>query len=138
LQAAASGSVFVGLPAEKVGGAIYDNGETVISVGASHEYGVGVPRRSFLRVPFDIKKDDMDKAIAKQFQDVAESGKSAKKALGLVGVTAVNISKGAFTSRGYGTWPDISATTKKAKGSSQPLVDTGTLKRSVTYAVRGV
>lgn len=132
------GVVAVGLPKEKVGSKIYGDGETVISVGASHEYGAGVPRRSFLRVPFQEKKDDMNDAIALQWSDVFERGKKAERALGLIGVQAVDISKGAFTSRGYGTWPDISQKTKDAKGSNQVLIDTGTLRNSITYVVRGI
>ena len=138
LEKAKRGYVAVGLPAEEVGGTVYDDGQTVAQVGAQHEYGAGVPRRSFLRTPFAVKKDDMDKAVAKQFKDVFERGKTAEKALGLIGTVAVNISKGAFTTRGYGEWPDITDDTKDAKGSSQVLIDTGTLRNSITYVVRGL
>ena len=80
----------------------------------------------------------MSQAIARQFQDVFERGKKAEQALGLIGTVAVNISKGAFTSRGYGEWPDITAGTKAAKGSSQVMIDTGTLRNSITYVVKGM
>ena len=138
LEKAKAGFVAVGLPAEEVGGTIYGDGQTVATVGARHEYGVGVPRRSFLRVPFTTKKDDLAQAIATQFADVFERGKSAEQALGIIGTIAVNISKGAFTSRGYGEWPDITQATKDDKGSSQVLIDTGTLRNSITYVVRGL
>jgi len=138
LEKAKRGYIAVGLPSEEVGGTVYDDGQTVVQVGAQHEFGAGVPRRSFLRTPFDIKKDDLDKAIAKQFEDVFKRGKKAEQALGLIGTVAVNISKGAFTSRGYGEWPDITQATKDAKGSSQVLIDTGTLRNSITYVVRGI
>lgn len=129
-------SVAVGLPSEKVGGEVYGNGETVISVGAAHEYGAGVPRRSFLRAPFQINKGIMDAAIADQFRAVAEKGRPVDKALGLVGFTATNIVSDAFVTRGFGTWPDISQLTKDIKGSSQVLIDTGTLRNSITFVVR--
>jgi hypothetical protein len=138
LEKAKRGHVAVGLPAEEVGGTVYDDGQTVAQVGAQHEYGAGVPRRSFLRTPFTAKQDDLTAAIAKQFEDVFQRGKKAEQALGLIGTVAVNISKGAFTSRGYGEWPDISAATKEDKGSSQVLIDTGTLRNSITYVVRGI
>ena len=138
LEKAKRGYVAVGLPAEDVGGTVYDDGQTVAQVGAQHEYGAGVPRRSFLRTPFTAKQDDLTAAIAKQFEDVFKRGKKAEQALGLIGTVAVNISKGAFTSRGYGEWPDISAATKEDKGSSQVLIDTGTLRNSITYVVRGI
>ena len=138
LEKARSGFVAVGLPAEKIGGKVYGDGQAVATIGARHEYGAGVPRRSFLRVPFTTKKDELTKAIAKQFADVFESGKSSEQALGLIGTVAVNISKGAFTTRGYGEWPDITQATKDAKGSSQVLIDTGILRNSITYVVRGL
>ncbi len=130
-------NVAVGLPKEKIGGQVYGDGLTVIQVGAAHEYGAGVPRRSFLRVPLQMQADKMDKVIVQQFRAAFETGQSIDQTLGIIGVQAVNIVKGAFTSRGYGTWPDISERTKAEKGSSQALIDTGTLRNSITYVVRG-
>ena len=138
VEKAKRGHVAVGLPSEEVGGTVYDDGQTVAQVGAQHEYGAGVPRRSFLRTPFAVKKDDLDKAIAKQFEDVFNRGKKAEQALGLIGTAAVNIVKGAFLTRGYGEWLDITDATKEAKGSSQVLIDTGTLRNSISYVVRGL
>lgn len=139
IKKAKNGHVAVGLPSEEVGGKIYGDGMTVLRVGAIHEFGAGnVPRRSFLRVPFDLKKNELDKAIAAQFRDVFEGGKDAVQALGLIGTIARDTSKGAFTTRGYGTWPDITQATKDAKGSSQVLVDKKILGGSITYVVRGI
>ena len=138
LEKAKRGYIAVGLPSEEVGGTVYDDGQTVAQVGAQHEYGAGVPRRSFLRTPFAVKKDDMDKAIAKQFEDVFNRGKKAEQALGLVGKVAVNIVKGAFLTGGYGEWPDITDATKAAKDSTRILVDNKTLSGSITYVVRGI
>jgi len=138
LEKAKRGYVAVGLPAEEVGGTVYADGQTVSQVGAQHEYGVGVPRRSFLRAPFAAKKDDMDKAIAKQFKDVFERGKTAEKALGLIGTVAVNVVQGAFLTGGYGEWSDITDATKEAKNSTRILVDNKILSGSITYVVRGL
>jgi hypothetical protein len=138
LDAAKKKSVFVGLPKDKVGGKIYGDGRTIISNGAVHEYGApqqGLPQRSFLRVPFATKRNDLNKAIAKQFEAVA-SGRDPDVALGRIGALATNVSKGAFTSLGYGTWTPITSETKRRKGSGQTLIDTGTLRSSITWAVR--
>jgi hypothetical protein len=136
---ATQGYVAVGLPAEKVGGKVYGDEMTVVRVGAIHEYGLGNnPRRSFLNVPFSKNKDAMDAGIAQQFNDVFAKGKKAEAALGLVGAIATNVAKGAFTTRGYGVWPDIKSGTKTSKGSSQVMIDTGTLRNSITYVVRGL
>jgi len=139
LKKAMGGYIAVGLPSDKVGGQVYGDGETVMQVGAAHEYGVGnMPERSFLRLPFSLKKVDLEKAIFRQFEDVLERGKKAHKALGLIGVTATQVSQDAFDTQGYGKWPDITDATKEAKGSSKVMIDTGILRGSITYVVRGL
>jgi len=136
LEAAKRLSVMVGLPIEKVGGEIYKTGESIIEVGASHEYGAGVPMRSFLRMPFAVKADVLDEAIGKQFQQVFLNGRSAKVALGRVGSVARNIVIDAFKTGGFGQWQDISPMTKELKGSTKILIDTGILRGAVTWVVR--
>lgn len=132
-----SKAVFVGLPAEKAGGKVYGDGMTILQVGAIHEYGMGNnPRRSFLREPFSIKRDELNKVIAAQFEKVTGGGQSVARGLGLIGVAATNISKGAFGSQGYGTWPDIKPATKREKGSSGVLIDTRVLGGSITWVTR--
>lgn len=128
--------VAVGLPAEKVGDRIYGDGLSVIRVGSWHEFGEGNnPVRSFLRVPFALKADELNEFTAMQFSRVFE-GENVEKALGLIGVKATNISREAFTTQGFGTWPANKPDTIREKGSSQPLIDTGTLRNSITWSVR--
>lgn len=137
LRKAKNSYVAVGLPSEKVGGKVYGDGMTVLAAGAIHEYGLGYnPSRSFLRAPFVSKKAEIANFIGGQFEQVLTKGKDADQALGLIGAKATNIVKGAFTTRGYGEWPDIQQATKTAKGSSQVLIDKGILRGSITYVVR--
>lgn len=133
LEKAKRAHVAVGLPKEKVGGKIYGDGITIVRVGVIHEF----TGRSFLRVPFQIKSDEINDFISKQFTEVF-SGKPVDKIMGLVGIKARNISVGAFTTQGYGTWAPNSPATIKAKGSSQPLIDTVTLRNSINYVARGL
>lgn len=135
-------SVKVGLPAgESATSKAYTNdGEgpmpTVLEVGIGHEYGTEhVPMRSFLRGPLNAKSADLDKVLGLQFNLVLEKGTDVEKALGRVGLAARNISVGAFRTRGYGVWKDISQATKEAKGSSGVLIDTGLLRSSITWVV---
>jgi len=138
MRALKSKAVFVGLPAEEVGGKVYGDGNTIISVGAGHEYGVdGLPQRSFLRTPFRVKRTELNAGIAAQFEGATSGTISADAALGRIGALATNISKGAFTSLGYGEWQPIAAETAAAKGSTQTLIDTGILRGSITWAIRG-
>jgi len=134
--------VKVGLPAgESATSKAYktDNAKsapTVLDVGIWHEYSTPtIPMRSFLRGPFDIKRDELTRMTEVQFNLVLEHGLDLEIALGRLGLTAVNISKGAFKSQGYGEWPDIQESTKQAKGSSGILIDTGLLRNSITFVV---
>lgn len=137
LRYAKNHATYVGLPKDKVGGEIYGDGNTIISIGAIHEFGAGsVPQRSFLRVPFNTKRKDIDKTISLQFSAVFEKGKDAESALNIIGAKATNISKGAFTTQGYGSWSPLKPETIAAKGSSQILIDTGILRNSITWSVR--
>lgn len=129
--------VAVGLPAGKVTGKVYGNGFTVVQNGIVHEFGAGNnPERSFLRVPFTIKKSDINRAIERQFINVGSGKADAETALNLIGVVARNISVEAFDNGGYGTWPDITQETKDAKESSAILIDKGILRGAITWEVR--
>lgn len=131
-------SVVVGLPQGTATSKVYTTGKTVLEVGAIHEFGGDtIPQRSFLRVPFAIKRKEIEKAFLKLFNAIAEKGAKAEIQMGKAGVLLQNISKEAFTSKGYGTWPDIKQSTKNAKGSSGVLIDKGLLRGSITYEVRG-
>lgn len=142
MQRAKDSSVKVGLPAgEAATSAAYKSdgqksAPTVLEVGIWHEYGTQfVPMRSFLRGPFETKKTELAKAIDAQFNLVLQNGLDVEIGLGRIGLTAVNISRGAFKTRGYGAWQDIKQSTKDAKGSNQVLIDTGLLRNSITWVV---
>lgn len=129
--------VAVGLPEEKTSGKIYRNGMSVIQIGAIHEFGTkDIPRRSFLKDAFDAESKSINKTIKDEYKKVVDGISSEDKALGRIGLKAENISKGAFRSDGYGNWEPIKDSTKKRKGSSKPLFDTGTLRNSITHVVR--
>lgn len=104
--------------------------------GFTAAHKITIPERSFLRSPFELKKSELNRAIEQACTSVGAGRTDAITALNLIGVTARNISVKAFESAGYGTWPDITAATKKAKGSSAPLVDTGALRGAITWEVR--
>lgn len=142
MEKAKSLSVKVGLPAgeQATSKAYTSDGEgpapTVLEVGVWHEYGTQkVPQRSFLRGPLDAKQSEMTKVLESQFNQVLEQDLDVEKALGRVGLAARNICVGAFRTKGYGVWKDITQATKNAKGSSGILIDTGLLRGSLTWVV---
>jgi phage gpG-like protein len=99
------------------------------ATGITKAHKITMPQRSFLRLPFLLHDDEIEAMLAKQFGLIAEKGKTAEKALGVVGLLAVNISKKAFTTRGYGKWK---ASKKK---SGMTLVDKKILGNSITQFV---
>ena len=128
-------AVNVGITKNAMTKAIYDSGEDVVTVGASHEFGThDIPKRSFLRNSFTVKKDKMNKQVEKQYNNIFK-GYTVKKALSLVGVEGVNIVQEAFTTGGYGTWEPLSQETIDKKGSSQILFNSGTLRNSINFEV---
>ena len=86
-------------------------------------------------MPFIKHKKQINEFIAKQFAKTAE-GLSIEDALEKVGAFARNISVKAFSTKGYGEWDDLDPQTIKRKGSSKPLIDTGTLRNAITWVVR--
>ena len=110
----------------------YPNGEKVVDVGRRHEFGIGVPRRSFLRMPFIEKQNIIDKAIATSWKKITDGKSTALKEFGILGITGQNISKDAFASGGFGKWEKLKPATEKAKGSDEILLDTSKLVQSIT------
>ena len=110
----------------------YPNGEKVVDVGRRHEFGIGVPRRSFLRMPFIVKQKTIDKAIATSWKKITDGKSTALKEFGILGIIGQNISKDAFASGGFGKWKKLKPATEKAKGSTEILLDTSKLVQSIT------
>lgn len=139
MESALSMTVKVGLPADKVGGQIYGEGVTVMQIGAQHEYGTEkMPARSFLRMPFDLKRDPIRQFIESEFKAVFDQRRTAIDALERVGLYATNISKEAFRTNGFGQWVPLAESTKKIKeknAKTTPLVWSGILRNSITWSV---
>lgn len=112
----------------------YPNGLSIVEVGTFHEFGTkkGVPRRSFLRMPFIVKQKTIDKAIATSWKKIAEGKSQTIKEFGILGIMGQNISKDAFATGGFGKWEKLKPATEKAKGSTEILLDTSKLVQSIT------
>lgn len=110
----------------------YSNGEKIVDVGRKHEFGIGVPRRSFLRMPFIVKQKTIDKAIVTSWKKITDGKSTALKEFGILGIIGQNISKDAFATGGFGKWEKLKPATEKAKGSDEILIDTGKLVQSIT------
>lgn len=129
----------VGLPSDKVGGKVYGGNTSILTVGATHEYGSAkTPARSFLRMPFEVKSKEIDTAIQSQFKRMLDGQATTEDALGRVGIIATNISKEAFRTNGFGRWAPLAEITKVRKagaGKTTTLIWSGLLRNSITWSV---
>ena len=117
-------------------GHLRKGGQSVLDVGLMHEFGTDkIPRRSFLRMPFEVKSKEIESAIQKTFNSVAEKGLDAEIALGRIGAVASSIVEEAFQTGGFGNWKSLKESTVKEKGNSDILDDVGILKRSINWKV---
>lgn len=108
-------------------------GLTVLDVATFHEFGLGVPERSFIRGWFDVYQETARKQISAMLKSVIAGKRSKSQAMELLGVRWVaEIQK--FIATGTNLQP-LEEITILRKGSSVPLVDTGQLKASVTYRI---
>lgn len=135
--------VAVGLPQEKVGNAVYNGGKNVSEIGAIHEFGSpsrNIPSRSFLRSPIKKNEKKIEKFIAKRFKKVLEDGLDAFEAIDMVGAKVKAIITRAFKTGNDGDWQPLkkprSGKGRVKAGSKNPLDDTGTLKRAITWITR--
>lgn len=110
-------------------GATYPSGQSVASVASYQEYGtLRIPARPFFR-----------QAVAKNNKKWLETFKAhalqtaETKALAIVGEIAKGDVQQSITNL---RTPPNAPSTIKAKGSTNPLIDTGLMRRSVTYKVK--
>lgn len=115
---------------------------TNAEIGLIHEKGSvsrHIPRRSFLEVPLrtQIKTNEI-KAIAESILNSLANSISVDTMINVykrLGALGERVVLQAFNSKGYGQWPDNSPATIRRKGSSNPLIDTAQLRRSITSRV---
>jgi hypothetical protein len=114
-------------------GARADGDLTVLEVATYNEFGTeNVPERSFLRAWFDANEPAISEILRKQLGLVVAGKLTSEQALARVGAWCV----GQIQQRiADGIDPANAPATIAAKGSSTPLIDTGTLRSSISYRV---
>jgi len=111
-----------------------DDGESNVAIGKQHEFGQGVPRRSFLEIPmlteFPRIVDNNEPELAAAF--VEDGAKPVLERLGFMGEAAI---QEAFETSGFGQWPANSPYTLLFKHGEKPLIDTSQLRQSISSRV---
>ena len=122
--------------------------ETNADIGYKNEFGfitkfkgksVPVPARPWLRPAFTEKNVEEMVKRAADFLKKSVKSKDATLFFNGIGIAAMNIIQKAFNDSGYAgkPWAPNRPSTVKLKGSSMPLIDTGSLRRAVVYKVVG-
>lgn len=114
--------------------ASHAGGELSISeIGEIHEFGLGVPRRSFIADWVDENEERHRSQIRKIAEQVMkgkiESWDQGLERLGVLYVAEVQ------KRIAVGIDPPLAPSTIARKGSSKPLIDTGALRSAITYKV---
>lgn len=115
------------------GTATADGGANIAEYAVYNEEGTkNIPSRPFIRSWVDNNQPQINRMLESAFNSVASGKRTAEDALKRVGEFAAsgikkNIATGDFV-------PDSAATVKR-KGSSRPLIDTGTMRNAVSYEV---
>lgn len=91
-----------------------------------------IPERSFIRTTFDEKQDEWVNFIKRRLPKVITGEMSAKQLVELLGERITRDIKKKIKEIDS---PPNAPSTIKAKGSSNPLIDTGGLRKRVTYKV---
>jgi len=112
----------------------HDSGDkTVAEIGFFNEFGTErIHERSFMRSTIRSKKREIIKLQKKLLKKISKGDIRVGEALGVLGeVMADEIRKKIVSLK----LPENSPITVIRKGSSNPLIDTGQLKNSITYEV---
>jgi hypothetical protein len=95
-----------------------------------------IPPRPVLEPAIKDSKEVIGKQIAGAYRAAMHGDMSgAERGLELAGMTAQNAARGWFENP-KNKWTPNSARTIKAKGSNSPLIDTGEMRKSITYVIR--
>lgn len=117
----------------QAGEATEENGADLVDIAAYNELGTsGTPARPFMKQSFENHEDFLKNACARVNQTI-NSGGSTEQALNKLGVELKGLVQSEIVDGEFA--PNAEATIKRKK-SDKPLIDTGTMRQSVNYAVR--
>jgi hypothetical protein len=126
-------SVVVGFPD---GSLAYPDGTPVINVAIWNEFGTeDIPERAFFRIAMSENSKKYRIGLVSAGRVAVNSGpKAFNKALTKLGLQAVSDIQDSITTL---KTPPNAPTTIKAKSSSNPLLNTGLMRQSVSFDIRG-
>lgn len=110
-----------------------DDGTDVYDVAAWNELGTEhMPSRPFLRKSIDENEEKIVNFMKSQKGNML-NGASAEQVLKEIGIFQKDLVQEKITN---GSFEPNAESTKRKKGSSKPLIDTGRMRQSVNYVIK--
>lgn len=130
LQELADKEVVIGF---QHGDATEDDGTDICDIAAWNELGTEhIPSRPFLRKSVDENEDKINAFIDAKAGELM-NGIPAEQVLKEIGLFQKSLVQDKITD---GNFVNNAESTKRKKGSSHPLIDTGRMRQSVNYWIR--
>lgn len=123
--------VLVGVPAGKQ----EKDGTPIALIAAVHEFGSperGIPERSFLRAGILSNLQQLIAINAASIRQIASGSMTMVSALNRLGLFAAGAVQKQIAE---GDYTPLRPATIARKGSSKPLIDTASLRQSITYQI---
>ena len=121
------------------------SGQTNADIGFIHEYGrpatkghPAIPMRSFLLMPIVQKSDRIISEVVQDKMVKNLGDGNIVEVLTDLGIAAERAILDAFDTGGFGSWRPNAPSTVRRKGSAQPLIDLGFLRKSISSEVVAV
>ena len=125
-------SIKVGFPSEsKESESTDQEGVSALTKATVNNFGISVPKRPFMNIAFAKNKKNYTKIVKKQLSKVEKV--DYKVFLNKLGIKAQGDVQREITALRS---PANSEATVKAKGSSNPLINSGHMLQSVTFIVK--
>jgi hypothetical protein len=105
---------------------------TVAEIAELHEFGLGVPERSWLRAWFDENQAEIREDIRKVGRGILLGRFTRERGLEILGLKYVGQIQRRIASN---IPPPLAPATIAKKGSSVALIDTGQLRSAISYVV---
>lgn len=118
----------------QAGDGSYENGTDIVDIASYNEFGTStIPARPFMQQSWENHESELQSACEEALASVSNGG-GAQEACDKIGAIGVKLVQQEIVDGGF--VPNAPSTVLK-KGSAQPLIDTGTMRQSVHYVVRG-
>lgn len=127
-------TISVGIPKEEI---TQKDGQTLFLADIANKNNFGsfsqnIPARPFGTTTIPRYKEQIQKIIQIQMNDILEKNKDVRKGFDAIGAVCSGYMKKNLTD---GEWKANAQYTIEMKGSDQPLIDTGQMRQSITWRV---